>query len=413
MITLKDHKTLGFALITLLMAAPVALAYGQYLYLITNDCATPAWVQSSSAVVHNSTLEAWGLEALEGAAPIYEDFTHTDWVEAYGAGLLSQTAARSIWTTYDRSDEIAFGRLNHPDATEGEFQGSMFHTLNITYVENTGGGTALISPLVWSNWIYPDYVHIDAGNYEAYGYRVLSELSQISTFYLQLWELQNGDNFYSITLTGLEIGTAYYMNFTKAGTAVTLEVYTDSGFTSLYGELSLTLHADHANLDALTMPLGHDANGNRDSSGYVEDLTFGAPGGGYAAEGFLYTEELLVNTTMGPAYMFSTRQTVPEGSGLTVAFSEDNLTWVRSTTLETVAGDLHSCVYLGDLNYTALYARFNFTSDGSATPSLFSLDLAYEIEDPGEGGNGWIYALCASPVMIALGLILKLPGVTR
>ena len=414
MITLTDHKKLGIALITLLMAAPVALAFGQYLYLLENDIATSAWVQSSQGLAHNSTLEAWGLIPGEAPAPIYEDFTDPEWVVWYGnAGDISTTPDRMTWV-YSRDDELDHVRPNHPNTTGGVFEGSMFFDMNVTYIENNSAGTVMVYPLAWCDFYRQDYRQIDAGNYEAYGIRIGASNAQGSTVYMSLWEIEEGSNFNSGITPLMDVGTEYYFNFTKTGLDLYLGIYEDKEYTVLFDELTLTLQANHPNLDYLTMPLGHDATGARISGGYIEDLTFGAPIGGYELEGTLYTEELLVNTTMGPAYTFSTSQAVPEGMGLTVEFSEDNTTWVRSTGLDTVTGNLHTSVYLEDLNYTALYARFSFTGDGSGTPSLESMDLTYLIDDPGEGSNGWIYALCASPVMLALGLLLRrasgLPG---
>lgn len=401
-------------LIAFLLVTPVTLALGQYLYLIDNDVSTQAWIQVNQDVSHNATGDYWALTLQGGAPPTYENFTAPGWVEVVG-GKLSQTASRATWEDLLRTDE---GQLDYSNrGTLDSLGGSAYFKLNVSEITTNYDGTTLMYPILFvegSN--YPDWNHILAGNYDSFGLRLRADNGQGVDYCLYIAETIDGDTFATgmADLGAMTVGAEYWVNLTKSGDLITCSVYEDAWIT-LVETWTHTLDGGAGNMNDLYVTVGHDASANpRSSSGYVEDLTFEEGGSGYPSPGYLYTEDLLGNTTMGPAYTFCTGQVVPTGATLSVAFSEDNSTWVRSTSLSTTAGNLRESIFLEDLNYTALYVRFTFTSEGQTTPELNHMDMAYMIEDPGEGANGWIYALCASPLMLAVGLVLKagIPGLT-
>lgn len=390
-------------IILILLFSSVGVASAQYLYLLENNCTTPKWVDSSPSCIFNSTH--WQLNATGSGPPAY--FNFTDWASYAGADLTHQDL-NVTWSTWDRTDE---GRISKTasDVFSSFTLYNLSFTLKVTYVQNNNpGSVTLLRALLIGEGPYPDWTHILTGNYESYGLTVSATVNQGTTFKLALVETNNGAAYNDGGGTGnLNVGTEYYCILGRDGTNWELWVFSDSDRTTLIENISMTLQANYGDLGVAYALLGIDAgSGSRTSSGYIKDVYLGSGGPGYESEGWIYTEDLLVNTTMGPAYVFSSSHTVPAGSGLTVAFSQDNSTWIRETSLSTVAGALHEAIYIDDLNYTTVYVRYNLTGNGAVTPLIQSMDLAYEIDDPGPGANGWIY-LMAAPIGLLLGLAVK------
>lgn len=380
-----------------LFTAPVL---GQYLYLLENDCSSDKWVYSYPGCIFNGTLGAWQLNETASGPPAYFNFT-SGWEEDAGADIDKQ-GLNVTWTTWDRTDE---GRINRDaaDLFSSFTSYNLSFTLKVSFVQNNNpGSVTLLRALLIGEGPYPDWTHILTGNYESYGLTISSTVNQGTTFKLALVETNNGAAYNDGGGTGnLNVGTEYYCILGRDGTNWELWVFSDSDRTTLIENISMTLQSNYGDLGEFYALLGIDAgSGSRTSSGYIKDIYLGSAGPGYEPEGWVYSEELLVNTTMGPAYVFSSSHTVPAGSSLTVAFSSDNSSWVRETALSSVAGALHESIYLNDLNYSSLYVRYNFTSNGLVTPLVSSFDLAYEIDDPGPGSNGWIYTLLAVPTLL-------------
>lgn len=399
---MKSRKIVLIALmISMLLVAPV---FGQYLYLIQNDCSTDKWITQSSNCIFNQTQGVWQLNSTDGEPPEYVNFTTFN--EAYSAAKFDQTEDRSSWTGLERTDEGIVYNNNYAEIADPM---TVYFKLMISSVESNAGGTILVYPVIFAEGAYPDYRHMQTNNYEAFGVRVSADLSQSSTYFLSNVWCQNGDNYGDTVLTDLDVGTAYWIRLQKDGTSFNTTVFSDSAFSSYLGHYESTLAEVYASEDCLCVPLAHDAaSGDRESSGYVEFMTFDEPTGGFELSGQLYTEDLLVNTTMAPAYVFCSSQLVPDNTALTVEFSEDNSTWVRPITLSSTVGNLRESVYLADLNYSSLYVRYNFTSDGSATPAIDTMEIAYQIDEPEGNANGWIYTLCASPIALIVGIATKL-----
>lgn len=384
----------------LLISSMLSMVSGQYLYLIENPITSEAWITTNQDVVFNSSLSGWILNSTNGEAPTYENFT--TYSEQSG-GSLTQTASRSTWTNFDRTAEGYCYNDSHPYATGSTY--SAFFTLKMTAIESNSGGTILVYPFYITPHPYVgwgDQRDYRYANQDTYGLRVKADLSQSTKYDLTLIETDAGDQYSSGDISNLDVGTAYYVNFTKNGADIEVNVYSDADYSVFVGSQSLTMQTSKNALDCVNVPIAHGANaGARDSSGYVEDLTFDEPGGGYEANGLLITEDLLTNTTMSPAYVFCSKQTVPEGSTLTVSFSEDNSTFVRETELST-CDNCKTAIFLEDLNYSSLYVKYEFTSSGDTTPELEEIALAYQIDDPGGNANGWIYAGSIIPYIVGL-----------
>lgn len=371
----------------------IAPALGQYLYLLQNDCSSDKWIDSYPGSVYNSTLSGWTLTG--SAPPEYENFT--TYTELVG-GALTETATRATFTDWSIEEEGALYTSKTPNSTF-----TAYWVFEITELQSSNPGTPAAQRLVsWSDGTQPDYYALRSGNYECFGVALQATVSQSDEYMFRLWETENGNAWISDLTTVLDVGTEYYLKFEKDSDYLNLTVYSDSNYSTYVDHTDHTMQSSNNNLPYFYALLGLDYSGTvRDLSGYVEYLTFEEPGG-YNTEGWLYSEDLLGNTTMGPAYVYASQQTIPAGSEVYVSFSSDNSTWVRETELDSVTGDLHNSVYLDDLNYTSLYVRYNLTSSGLTTPLITSMDISYQIEDPGEGANGWIYAL-AAPITLLLG----------
>lgn len=395
-------KTLKQLLIILsLLSLFIGTVNAEYLYSIENPVTDERWIESSPNCIFNQTLGVWQLNQSAGAIPEYVDLSAFS--ELSGTKF-SQTETRNTFTNVLQTDEGAVYKTNYPDLG-GDF--TVYFTVYVdTLTSSTLGGRGYIF-LVDIGGI-TDWTAIVNGNYEAYGLRITTTSGITSYYGLSLAEVENGDVRTSSPSYQFQLDTPYYIKFTKTGDEIDFIAYTDAELTTDVEDDSLTMHAANNNLLCMNAFLAWDySSGSGSITGYTEYYTFDEPGGGYELSGNLYTENLLINTTMGPAWVFCTSQTVPDGATLTVSFSEDNTTFVREKTLSTVGSNFMETVYLGDLNYSALYVRYNFTSDGSATPSVDEMNFAYEIETPEGNANGWIY-LCASPIALIIGIGAKI-----
>ena len=147
---------------------------------------------------------------------------------------------------------------------------------------------------------------------------------------------------------------------------------------------------------------------------YVKNFTTGGSGG-YVEDGHYYTVEMLEGDT---ALSLMYNVTIPEDTGMTMEFSEDNVTWVNhndqagSDTLITGFESLD----LRDLNTSTIYSRVNMTSNGLDTARIYQLRLVtitdVELGD-GEGAaarpEGWVLTI----MIVAVGLTLIILGTRR
>jgi len=128
---------------------------------------------------------------------------------------------------------------------------------------------------------------------------------------------------------------------------------------------------------------------------------------GYS-DGEYYTEEMLEGDT-GLVLMYNV--SIPEDTGITIEFAEDNSTWVNhngQAGYDTLIAGFES-LDLRDLNTTSLYMRLNMTTtDIERTPRVHQLSLV-TIADVilGEGdtiimgasGIFWIILIIIVPIV--------------
>jgi len=346
---------------------------------INNPISDNRWISANQSALFNASENAYALKY--GTTIKYEDFT-TGYVERFNPSVMSQTERKMTWTDYDRTDEMSISYENHPDSSGGKWSGTMLGTFCLTYLEPNSGGSVQSYPYVWVQGAnVPDYLYIRDNNLEAYGVRIGSDANQNNTYRMSIWEYQNGviandGNYY------LDLGTPYYFNITKDGLDYGLKIYNNSDFTDLFLTFSLTLRADHPNVNDFYPVLGYNAIGSRKTSGYVEDVTFGLSAPGYFPIGTIWSENLLTNTTEN-ASKFLMNYTINTDTSLGVDFSSDNSSWVGSQIFDN--GLEYCIVDLDPYNLNPLYVRFQLnTTDTSKTPLIHNYEVLYTTDGNGE-----------------------------
>jgi len=391
-------RKLGLAVL-MAISLSISVVYGQYLYLIENDVSTAKWVVANPGL--ELTGEGWALEALGGEPPEYVNFTAD--FSKYSIPEAILDGYFLYWTDLDRTDD---GGVYDQRAEIGSQYEAHF-TLAITALDSTGPSRNMahifLVTEVPADTNYNDWRDLKYGNKEFYSILIYAPLDQNDVYQLQLTETESGDTYSDGPSVSLDVGQEYYLSLYKNGTALNLEIYGDEQRTNLLDELSLTLHGDWTFKYLWALCGVGAASGNRLTSGYLSYLTFDEVGGGYKKSGTLYTEDLLGNTTMGPAWVFCLNASIPQGTSLSVSFSEDNQTW--GSPIGLTDQPTRTAIFLEDYNYTQLYTKFQFSGDGANTPRLNYMSMAYKIDDPGEGANGWIYLL--APIALILGYASK------
>jgi hypothetical protein len=108
-------------------------------------------------------------------------------------------------------------------------------------------------------------------------------------------------------------------------------------------------------------------------SGSVANLWLGNYTTGYLSSGYVTTTNYMINITAnGSGLVQMTNTTIPVNTAITIEFSNDGSSWTGTTTLI----DGFQSIDLRDLNYTAVYERYNFsTTDSSVTPRIYQSRL--------------------------------------
>lgn len=129
-----------------------------------------------------------------------------------------------------------------------------------------------------------------------------------------------------------------------------------------------------------------DVTGTEQDYGIVNNTGLPIVKGGYETDGYFITDDYL-NYTTGNSLGLLTNTSIPEGTSLTVQFSNDNSTWVDNdgNVGSTIIEDGFYAIDLRNLNYTDSYKMVNFTGTPLSTPRLYQLR---EITTNGTAGNG-------------------------
>lgn len=364
----KKSLVICFLLIALLIQPASAQDYN--LTESRNPFTSDRWFQGADRVILNDTLNAYTLNYTAGGS--FEDFTtYTEIDTLNRITVIDANTARANGNLRDNSDTWLYKTQ--------DIRGDFDHFFDL-YVDSTDNVAVSRRGVVYSitNNTVLSWRDLWLNNYASTSIQVLS-VSDPTHFYLSLDYTKNGAlTSNQTTSNGLNIDTWYYIEVTRVGTTYTLNVFSDSGRTALVETVSLTVAESYTYSKIKALQNAGYASTTANIDVYVKYYNL-APGG-YESQGWLYFKDLLENTT-APGIYYTSNQTIPAGS-LSVAFSEDNSTWVYNSTLHPGI----DIVYLepGDLN--PLYVRYRFDGNGITSPAL--LNASFMTLGSGSGPQG-------------------------
>ena len=180
--------------------------------------------------------------------------------------------------------------------------------------------------------------------------------------------------FYQTAVKVVVDDTYYWFKLEKIGVSLYIDVYTTEGLRDAEGngnwyDSELTLHEDHHFryfYTGISLDTGNALLVNLE----LYDVSMNGTIMGYTTSGTYYTVNVLEGD---PAIAILYNATIPSGTGMTMEFSTDNVTWVDhnkqagSDTL--IAG--YEALDLRDIYNGTTYRRVNMTSDGSDTPRMY------------------------------------------
>lgn len=357
-----------FLLIALLIQPASAQDYN--LTESRNPFISDRWLQGADRVTLNDTLNAYTLDQISGGS--YEDFTTYTEIDTLGRiTVINSTTARVNGNFRDNSDT----RLYKTQDIRGDF--THFFDLYVNSIDNQAVSRRGVVYSISNNTIL-SWRDLWLANLASTSIQILS-VSDANHFFLSLDYTKNGVNTNNQTTSnGLNIDTWYYIEFTRVGTTYTLNIFSDAIRSALVETVSLTVAEAYTYSNIKAIQNAGYASSSAPTDLYVKYYSL-APGG-YESQGWLYFKDLLENTT-APGIYYTSNQTIPAGS-LSVAFSEDNATWVYNSTLHPGL----DIVYLepGDLN--PLYVRYRFEGNGITTPAL--LNASFMTLGSGSGPPG-------------------------
>lgn len=346
----------------------VGCVSAQSSYILHNDLDSAKWINETENVVHNGTLSAYLL--MESGIP-YADFT--EWTEHDAPGRLSETTTRVTFTGLDRGDDVYLY-----DTKTGELQ-TFTHAFRFKVTSLVNSATVIrLEPYTVSQSL-ADYTTNRLAGVTQFGVQLRS-WSSSTQYNLLLMETYSGSLYISgDTSNRLNVNTLYYVQVKKTGTSLTLKVDNNADFSSPINSYSLTLHGNW-NLPYLMVPQSCGLSGGLTTSGYAEYLDFGT-GAGYDP-GYLITENLLSNYT-GTPFSLIYNVSTPTATAFNVSVSSDLVSW---TLTGDHTGDGFLVSYLEPYNWTSLYVKFGFETDGVDTPILYDYHLTFYHEGADGGG---------------------------
>ena len=352
------------------------LFYGVSVYadynITSNYCKTEfnttKWVQA----YHNCTLNITsGFVCLnKSIVKLYEDFT--TWTESDSLNRLSETSTRVTWTDIDRPDD----NIYLYDTKIGELADfTALFQMKITSIQSSIATTRMCVLMITDT--LDDFWDNNLNGYPQFGIQLRS-LSSTTQYYMGIIETTGG-NTYSTGMVGnnINVGTLYYVNFTKRDNVVYFLLDDDSDFSSLIYDYNMSLQVDY-NLDYMMLPQSMHYPTSMTCSGYAEYLDLGEIIGEYKEKGVLYTRDLLANTTE-KSIMIGINGTAITNTRIRLYTSSDNSTWI----LQIDNNGLGNLFQYEEIlyEYSTLYARVNMTTtDNNITPFLDELFYLHTYE---------------------------------
>jgi hypothetical protein len=172
--------------------------------------------------------------SIRAVAASYEDFTTFTEVDV-AADRIQKTAQHVDHLAY--RNETTYLYKDYGAAHFGDFT----HKIKI---QLAGGGDTYNTNIVWglANILNNSYAIETGGDTQIILY---AAEAAGSVFKIYIKESYLGTGYYDTNVGGFNIGDWVYAKMVKSGTSLNAYLYSDSGYTTLVGTLSLTLHADH------------------------------------------------------------------------------------------------------------------------------------------------------------------------
>lgn len=184
-------------------------------------------------------------------------------------------------------------------------------------------------------------------------------------------------------------GVLYFVRIVKNGAGLVLGVYSTSalrdagdGTDGDITNLSLNMGSDLKFRYIYAVNTWNDGAGAYNCNYDVYRYRIGRVGGGYDTEGYCITEDYL-NYTTGNSLTLLTNTSMPDGTSMTIQFSNDNITWTLND-WEPIFGGFEA-VDLRILNYSDLYIMYNLSGTALLTPRLYQSRL---VTTNGTAGGG-------------------------
>jgi len=325
------------------------------------------WIQAYHNCILNTTTGLFYLNKSE-ITPVYDDFT--SWIESDTHNRLSQTSTRSTFINLNRIDDNVY---LYDTKTDELADFTALFQMKINSIQSSTKTTRM-SILMISN-ILDDFWDNKLNGYPQFGIQLRSKEST-TQYYLGIIETTGG-NTYVVGMVGnnIDVGTLYYVNYTKRDNVVYFLLDDDNDFSSLIYDYQMTLQADY-NLEYMMIPQSIHYPNSITCSGYAEYLNMGEEP--YYTDGVLYTKDLLENTTL-KSLMIGINGTAQANTQILLYGSPDNSTW-KLLVDNSGLGELmqhREILY----NYSSLYVRLNLTtSDTSLTPFVDELFYLHTYE---------------------------------
>jgi hypothetical protein len=336
---------------------------------LRNDFTDNTWYESDSNIVRNNTLSSYHLDG----SPL----TNYIWNFSFREDDRSAYTPNYGFEIYHAADDY----YRHHSITASNIgEAYMFFYVDAEFINNK-------------------YIEVKWGGYSSYP-------SSKKLWFCSLWDGKADRGAYQNTskyrhlhteLQAIQTKTSrstwsdtfdVQINSTSAeNDTCTIVFYTSDGWTgsTVHGyvyEIRINNSSGGSNniwsvdFNANDHSIVYEQSGTDYDYGYIDNVTEYVLGG-YESDGVLYFDNVLsgVNNTA----LWYVSNTTLNSQELNVEFSNDNITWDKSTSLV----DGLNVIFLESLNYSDLYMRHNFTNVASSTPYLNNVSIFYEGSDTG------------------------------
>ena len=396
-------RAVSFLLLILISSLPLRQVEADYgesstsLGQFTDEFEDLDHVSVRVKIERNATLNAMELNYTEVEVP--EDFT--TYTEVDENGDVTVTALKVDWETL-RRDAITYVWKDFNPNYFGDFEIEL--ELNMTDFNAGDASSVSVVGIAFSNTTgviedlrFGDVLYI----------MIQQETTLSNKYNLFIRQYVGGVARFLIgnRLNLHNINVEYYVVFNRTGTTVWLKVYSDVAHLNLL----YSYEVNNADTDVyryfMISNFGVGLDGADDCTGYIENVKTGSFDWGYVSEGYFTTTDYLEEAN-GSILVQLTNTTIPDGTVITVEFSEDNAAWVLNDWAPLFGG--FESIDLRDLNYSGgCWIRYNFsTTNPEITPRLYQSRLITTEGAEGEGAGDIIVE--SDFPWVAIAIILSL-----